>query len=90
MVIQENFSFPNEQQTSAIKNESKIYSAAGEGRIPFISAKDIARVAFEVLTGKEIKLVESILIGPNYLSHQEVWSHCHTFVILDLLVSNIS
>jgi festuclavine dehydrogenase len=56
----------------AIKNENKIYSAAGNGKIPFISTKDIARVAVHALTDKRLQAVEYIVLGPELLTYDEV------------------
>ncbi|KAG9236061.1 hypothetical protein BJ875DRAFT_248469 [Amylocarpus encephaloides] len=56
---------------NTIKNENKINSACGDGKIPFISANDIARMAFTVLT-KPMKLENSYrLIGPELLTFDQ-------------------
>jgi festuclavine dehydrogenase len=56
----------------AIKNENKIYSAAGDGKIPFVSADDIARVAFRALTDKKPHNTEHIILGPELLTYDQV------------------
>ncbi|OTA81175.1 hypothetical protein M434DRAFT_380496 [Hypoxylon sp. CO27-5] len=68
----ENFSSPHELQRIAIKDESKIYSAAGDGRIPFVSANDIARVGFRALTDEKSHNTDHIILGPNLLTYDMV------------------
>ncbi|KAI9794246.1 MAG: hypothetical protein M1816_006172 [Peltula sp. TS41687] len=67
----ENFS---EQDTycSTIKDESKIYSACGDGKIPFISATDIAAVAFHALTDEKIHETEYRVLGPELLTYDAI------------------
>lgn len=55
-----------------IKEESKIYSATGDGKIPWVSAEDIAAVAARVLTGVEQLNTEYLVLGPELLSYGEV------------------
>ncbi|KAM7183218.1 nucleoside-diphosphate-sugar epimerase [Naviculisporaceae sp. PSN 640] len=55
-----------------IKNENKIYSAVGDAKIPFISAVDIANVAFVALTQKEAPNRDYRLVGPELLTYGEV------------------
>ncbi|RYP10946.1 hypothetical protein DL764_000382 [Monosporascus ibericus] len=68
----ENFSYPHELQRIAIKDESKIYSAAGDGRIPFVSADDIARVGFRALTDEKPHDTDHIILGPDLLTYDQV------------------
>ncbi|KAF9818518.1 hypothetical protein IEO21_02756 [Rhodonia placenta] len=42
-----------ERHQFTIKDEGKIYTACGDGKIPFISATDIAAVAFRALTDEK-------------------------------------
>jgi uncharacterized protein YbjT (DUF2867 family) len=70
--VQDNFSKAHELQQTAIKNDSKIYSAAGDGKIPFISAKDIARVAIKCLTNESLQAEEHLLLGPKLHTYDEV------------------
>ncbi|OJD15146.1 hypothetical protein AJ78_04571 [Emergomyces pasteurianus Ep9510] len=60
------------QHLPSIKGERKIYSATGEGRVPFISADDIARVAFRALTDARPHNTEHIILGPELLSYDDV------------------
>jgi festuclavine dehydrogenase len=55
-----------------IKAESKIYSATGNGKIPFISAYDIAQVAFHVLAKWKPQKAEYFVLGQDLLSYSEV------------------
>ncbi|RFU74760.1 agroclavine dehydrogenase [Trichoderma arundinaceum] len=70
----ENFSHPGELQHSALQNESKIYSAAGDGKIPFISTHDVARVAFLALTNEKSYNTDYVLLGPELLTYDGVAS----------------
>ncbi|OAS99920.1 ergot alkaloid biosynthetic protein A, variant [Blastomyces dermatitidis ER-3] len=66
----ENFS--EGQHLLSIKEESKIYSATGEGRVPFVSAEDIARVAFRALTDARPHNTEHLILGPELLSYDDL------------------
>ncbi|KAH6677490.1 hypothetical protein B0J14DRAFT_536068 [Halenospora varia] len=61
------------QHHASIKNEGKIYSACADGRIPFISASDIAATAFRTLTdekphgGKMYRV-----LGPELLTYDQI------------------
>ncbi|KLJ05893.1 hypothetical protein EMPG_10675 [Blastomyces silverae] len=66
----ENFS--EGQHLLSIKEESKIYSATGEGRIPFVSAEDIARVAFRALTDRRPHNTEHLILGAELLSYDDL------------------
>ncbi|KAI1801858.1 putative ergot alkaloid A [Daldinia bambusicola] len=68
----ENFSSPNEPQNISIKTENKIYSATGDGKLPFVSADDIARVGFRGLTDKRLQNAEYVIIGPELLTYDDV------------------
>src|SRR6187402_1923538 len=60
------------QYLKSIKNEGKIYTACGDGKIPFISATDIAAVAFHALTDSKITGTSVRVIGPELLTYDEV------------------
>lgn len=57
---------------ASIKEQGKFYVPHGNGKAPYIAARDIASVAFEALTGKghEGKIYE--LSGPQSLSNYDV------------------
>lgn len=59
------------QHLSSILAEGCIYSAARDGRVPFIHAADIAAVAVEALTDPGFPSGERVLTGPEALSYDE-------------------
>ncbi|KAK0243276.1 hypothetical protein EDD85DRAFT_322719 [Armillaria nabsnona] len=65
----ENFS---ELHRKPIKPEDKIYSAAGDGKVPFVSAEDIAAVAFRALVDPQSHNTDHFIRGPELLSYDEV------------------
>ncbi|KAG6140330.1 hypothetical protein E4U28_003448 [Claviceps purpurea] len=68
----ENFSTKGEIQCEAIRRDSTVYSATENGKIPFISVVDIARVAACALTAETLKNSDHILQGPDLLTYDEV------------------
>lgn len=66
----ENFS--EQQHTAPIRDEGKIYTATGNGKIPFCSADDIAALAFHALTTPEPPNREIFVLGPELLSYDDV------------------
>ncbi|KAJ9642050.1 hypothetical protein H2199_005265 [Coniosporium tulheliwenetii] len=66
----ENFS--EWQHLATIKDEGKIYTACGDGKIPFISATDIAAVAFHALTDERPHNTDYRVLGPELLTHDEI------------------
>ena len=67
-----------QQHLVSIRDESAIYTATQEGRIGFIDAEDIAAVAVQVLTRKDIASGDFILTGPEALSYDDVASSLTT------------
>ncbi|CAG8950863.1 hypothetical protein HYFRA_00003080 [Hymenoscyphus fraxineus] len=60
---------------TSIKQESKIYSACGTGKIPFVSTQDIAKMAFHILTADNPSTPFQSsyrLLGPELLSFDDV------------------
>ncbi len=57
---------------ATIQDEGKIYTACGEGKFPFISAMDIAAVAFRALTDEKTHNTDYLLEGAELLSHDQV------------------
>ncbi|KAK1225305.1 hypothetical protein PQX77_011723 [Marasmius sp. AFHP31] len=55
-----------------IKDERKIYTAAGEHKIPFISAKDVARVAFHGLVDEKSHDTDHKICGAESLTYDEI------------------
>ena len=66
----ENFSESHHRDT--IRNAGQIYTAAGDGKIPFVSADDIANVAFRALTDVKPHNTDHIIIGPELFTYDEV------------------
>ncbi|RYX85695.1 ergot alkaloid biosynthesis protein [bacterium] len=64
--------FSEGQHLPTIRDESAIYSATGDGRVPFIDASDIAAVAAEALTAPDFASRDIVLTGPQLLSYAEV------------------
>lgn len=54
--------FSQQQHLTTIRDERAIYSATGEGRIPFIDAEDIAAVAAAALTQSHTPNGDAILL----------------------------
>ncbi|GAB1310847.1 hypothetical protein MFIFM68171_01057 [Madurella fahalii] len=69
--FQENFA---EQPfyADAIKEESKVYSATGDGKIPFVSSDDIAAVAVCALTNPDPPNTEYLVLGPELLAYSDI------------------
>ncbi len=66
----ENFS--EQQHTATIRDEGRIYTATGNGKIPFCSADDIAALAFHALTASKSPNREIFVLGPELLSYDDV------------------
>jgi uncharacterized protein YbjT (DUF2867 family) len=60
------------QHRRAILDEGCLYSATGDGRVPFIDAADIAAVAAEALASSTLASGDHVLTGPEALSYDEV------------------
>ncbi|KAI9718696.1 MAG: hypothetical protein M1812_003870 [Candelaria pacifica] len=67
----ENFS-EQPLQAMQIRAESKFYSATYDGKIPFVSAHDIAAVAFRTLTDSKPHNTEYRVIGGELLTHDDI------------------
>ncbi|KAK4173637.1 hypothetical protein QBC36DRAFT_194129 [Triangularia setosa] len=61
---------PNHKES--IRSESKIYSATEGGKIPWVSADDIASVAVRALTAEDAPNTEWMVLGPELLSYDEI------------------
>ncbi|KAL9122827.1 MAG: hypothetical protein Q9187_000617 [Circinaria calcarea] len=66
----ENFS--EGQHLGPIRQHSRFYSASGEGKAPFVSAEDIAAVAFHALVDKPPHNTDHVILGPELLSYDDV------------------
>ncbi|KAK4464147.1 hypothetical protein QBC42DRAFT_263999 [Cladorrhinum samala] len=69
--FQNNFS-EHGHHVRSIRDESKIYSATGDGKIPWVSADDIAAVAVRALTSEDPPNTEYLVLGPELLSYGEI------------------
>lgn len=61
-----------------IRDESKLYSATNEGKLPWVSAKDIAAVAFGALGDEKSHDCDHVIVGSELLSYDQV-SNCFLF-----------
>lgn len=75
----ENFS---ESLVSSIRDDDTITSLAGDHKLGFISAEDIADVAVKALTDEKSHDTDHIIVGPELLSYGEV-SNSYWFLYLD-------
>lgn len=64
--------FSEGPHAATVREERTIYSATGMGRVGFISADDIAKVAAAALTSADSTNGELIITGPASLSYDEV------------------
>jgi len=49
-----------------------IITAAGNGKVPFVSVQDIGQAAYDALFAKKYPNSDLTLIGPTPYSHDEV------------------
>ncbi|KAK4449361.1 hypothetical protein QBC34DRAFT_405744 [Podospora aff. communis PSN243] len=61
-----------ENHVRSIRDESKIYSASADGKIPWVSADDIAAVAVQMLTRQEPANTECLILGPELLGYDDL------------------
>lgn len=66
----ENFSEVEHFRT--IRDEDRIVTAAGDGKVPFVSAHDIANVAYRALTDEVPHNTDHLILGPGLFSYDEV------------------
>ncbi len=64
--------FTEGPHAETIRSERKIYSASGTGRVPFISADDIAAAAVAALTMADVPNTDFVLTGSEPLSYDDV------------------
>jgi len=65
----ENFS--EMQHLYSIRDADNIVTATGEGKLPFVSADDVASVAFRALTNEKSHNTDHLLLGPELLSYDD-------------------
>lgn len=64
--------FSEQQHLPTIRDEGRIYSATGKGRVSFIDAEDIASVAVEALTRQTSFNRDLIIAGPEAIAYDMV------------------
>ena len=64
--------FSEAQHLAPIRGEGKVYSATGNGKVPFVSTEDIARVAQRLLLDEKPHNADYIVLGPELLSYDDV------------------
>ncbi len=64
--------FAEGSHLATIRGEDTFYSNTGSGRVPFISAGDIARAAFVLLTGPAGLNREFVITGEEAMSYDQV------------------
>lgn len=57
---------------NTIRDSSQIITAAGNGKLPFVSADDIAAVAFHALTDEKAHNTDHFILGPELWSYGDV------------------
>jgi uncharacterized protein YbjT (DUF2867 family) len=68
----QNFTEPSHGHGHSLRHSGNIYTAAGDGKIGFVDADDIAAVGFHALTDKEPHNREHIITGPESLTYDDV------------------
>lgn len=66
----ENFS--EQQHLPTIRDQGIVITATGEGRLPFVSAEDIAAVAYRALTDERSHNTDHLILGPELFSYDEI------------------
>jgi len=56
----------------SIREQNEIYGVAKDGRIPFVSAEDIAQAAYDALVSKQSPNKDYYVVGPELFSYDEV------------------
>ncbi|WP_145946427.1 NmrA family NAD(P)-binding protein [Paenibacillus sp. Y412MC10] len=68
----QNFTNAGHGHGYSLRQSGQIYTAAGDGRVGFVDADDIAAVGFHALTDKESYNRELIITGPESLTYDDV------------------
>lgn len=64
--------FSEAQHLAPIRGKGKVYSATGNGKVPFVSTEDIARVAQRLLLDEKPHNTDYVVLGPELLSYDDV------------------
>lgn len=68
----QNFTDARHGHGHSLRHSGHIYTAAGDGKVGFVDADDIAAVGFHALTDKEPHNRELIITGPESLTYDDV------------------
>lgn len=79
----QNFTDAGHGHGHSLRHSGYIYTAAGDGKIGFVDADDIAAVGFHALTDKEPHNREHIITGPESLTYDEVAKVITSVTVLD-------
>ncbi|KAI1503008.1 hypothetical protein F5X99DRAFT_139991 [Biscogniauxia marginata] len=69
--FQENFYY-TDPVVKLIKEQNKITSATGQGKVPWVSTQDIANVGFFALTSPKPPNRDFVILGPELLTYTEL------------------
>ncbi|KZL66324.1 glycoside hydrolase family 2, partial [Colletotrichum tofieldiae] len=69
--FQQNFA-EQDHHCKAIVNESTIYSATVDGKIPWAATEDIAACAYQLLTQEDAPNDQYLILGPELLSYDDI------------------
>lgn len=74
------------QHLPTIRDESKVYSATGKGKLPWVSAEDIAAVTYRALVDEKSHNCDHVVVGKELLGYGDVSFppsvlHLHVFRI---------
>ncbi|KAH7913571.1 hypothetical protein BJ138DRAFT_1145767 [Hygrophoropsis aurantiaca] len=58
--------FSERKHPLTIRDVGKIYSARGDGKVPFICAEDITTMAFHTLIDEKLQSTNHRVLDPNY------------------------
>ncbi|AUX47991.1 NmrA family transcriptional regulator [Sorangium cellulosum] len=61
--------FSEQQHRATIRDEGRIYSATGQGRVPFVDADDIAEVGVRALVDERAHDTDHVITGPEAMSY---------------------
>ncbi|KAF8970122.1 hypothetical protein BDZ97DRAFT_1792059 [Flammula alnicola] len=67
----ENFGIMPEYLQS-IRERDEIFSAAGDGKVPFVAVDDIAKASYDALVAEKSPNTDFCVVGPQLYSHDEV------------------
>ncbi len=64
--------FLDDAQRLTIKDQGKICTACGNGKVSFVSVTDIAAVAFRALVDEKSHNTDHVVVGPELLTYDDV------------------